>query len=156
MPKPVYIICSGSGSEDKTTGLISLFQVIEKLRFSSVVPLDLSIVSPLMEMRVTAIWMRCPEDEGQEFEFETRVLLPPEDTIIKLGEQGKFSFAQHHHRLVAIMRGFPPFRGSGIMRFQSRLRRAGTEEWLFLQEYPVIVEQEIAAVAPTVNPASAN
>lgn len=31
MPKPVYIVCSLSGAEDKATGLISLYHVLETI-----------------------------------------------------------------------------------------------------------------------------
>ena len=40
MPKPVFIICSQSGSEDKETHLISLFQIIEHLVITKELRLD--------------------------------------------------------------------------------------------------------------------
>jgi hypothetical protein len=35
MPKPVYIICSQAGIEDKRTGLVSIFNVIEKIQITT-------------------------------------------------------------------------------------------------------------------------
>src|SRR5436853_7225986 len=66
MPRPVYIICHQTGMEDRESGLISLFFVIEKLH---VTPFTLPqgvhvpmMIIPQQPFRVVATWMRNPDD----------------------------------------------------------------------------------------------
>ena len=37
MPRPIYIICHQMGTEDRETGLISLFFIIEKMQVAQLV-----------------------------------------------------------------------------------------------------------------------
>ena len=93
-------------------------------------------------MRIAAAWMRGPEDKEREFEFETRILLPPDETIFAVGS-GKFIFSEELHRSGAMIVGFVPVQGAGVMKIQNRIRLVGTEAWL-TQEYPIIVERDEA------------
>src|SRR5271157_2017399 len=75
MPRPVYIICSLGGAEDKATGLISLFHVLETVNIVRRPP-DRGI-SPIT-IRTTAVWMRTEgDDESVEYEFQSIFRSPP-------------------------------------------------------------------------------
>jgi hypothetical protein len=140
MPKPIYIICSESGSEDGQTKSPSIFNVIEKLQFSKQL---LPNMQPLLQMRITVQWMCEPEDKNLEFEFDIKLYLPPDNTVFEAGS-GKFLFAGEFQRQIVKFTGFMPLVGAGIMRVQARIRRVGDTQWI-VQEYPLIVEE-----APTV------
>lgn len=149
MPRPVYILCSESGSQDASTNLVSHFQVIETMQISPIPESDAKVlVVPAVSFRMTAVWMKKPEDpEGQEYDFETVFYLPPdgEELIV---QTGKFAFdgGKLLYRMIVIGLG-PPFKGAGLFRVESRIRAVGQQEWL-TQDYLIpisLVSQENTA-----------
>jgi hypothetical protein len=115
MARPVYIICSLSGSEDKRTGLLSHFNVIEKLQIIAIpIKPDDKVQAPSITFRMVAVWMRGDEDTNQEFEYEVVALMPPENKEVH-GTKGKFVFEKPLQRLTVEFIGSPPFAGAGIM-----------------------------------------
>ena len=63
VPRPVYIICSESGSQDLNTGLVSHFQVIEAVQLSQIpMPVGVPTAVPAFIFRATAVWMRNDDD----------------------------------------------------------------------------------------------
>jgi hypothetical protein len=150
MPKPVYILCCESSSEDKQTGLLSHFNVFEKFVLQKISREQLPANPPFLmqlQARIFAIWLGEREDEGQEYEFETRIKLPPSGKILDI-HAGKFKFARGLQRLFANIMGPLPVEGAGIMWIQNRIRRVGADEWL-TQEFPIVFEE-----APELQPAS--
>jgi len=138
MPKPVYILCSESGSEDKITGLVSLFNLIEKIQ---IVKREQNEPVPSLSLRVTATWARGEDELDQLFEFETAAYLPPDNDEMMLGK-GEFRFTMPFQRITMRMQGSLVFQGPGMLRIENRIRRAGTDEW-FRQEYPILVEVQV-------------
>jgi hypothetical protein len=142
MPRPVYILCSESGTEDKQTGLLSFFHVIEKIQIISVPEADEQgrVFLTSQRIRVVAVWMRGEEDSPtQEFEYQTVLVLPPYHKEIPSG-YGRFVFSKPLHRFTVSDLGPLLFEGPGIMRAESRLRKLGEQTWL-KQDYPIIVEE---------------
>jgi hypothetical protein len=141
MPRPVYIICSESGAEDVRTGIVSHFQVVEKIQVT-LLPLETGglPVSQVISLRMTAVWMKSPDDIfDQEYELETAFYLPPDDTM-RVVQTGRFSFGPDAPLFRSVAFGpCPTFVASGLFRVESRIRRVGDQEWL-RQDYPILVE----------------
>src|ERR1039458_9814747 len=101
MPTPAYIICSQSGTEDAATGAVSVFNILEKIRFSRVLTPG---GTPLV-IHVTAAWIRKDDEEGKAFEFSVDILGPQSEAKVHFGEQD-FKFATPHQRIVVKLGGF--------------------------------------------------
>ena len=149
MPKPVYLICSQSGAQDKDSGLLSVFQIIEKIQFSKTL---LPNAIPMIQMQISAAWMREPSDIGVQFQFDTTVFIPPDDTVFEAGS-GEFVFDGHFQRITGRIIGFLPIQGAGVMRVRHRVRRVGASDWL-VQEFAIVVEDETPAVEPSLAPSN--
>jgi hypothetical protein len=157
MPRPVYIICSESGSEDIRTLLISYFNILERFEITKLpeVPADSRLVVPMLSFRATAVWMRLPEDDPEiEYEGQFRAFMPSRSEPLLMAEQ-KFFFDYKRPlvRLGVLSQG-PPFHEPGIVRIEHRIRRVGTEDWL-AQDYPIeVVEAPPKEPEKTNGPAS--
>ena len=142
MPKPVYIICSESGTQDKNTGLVSLFNIVEKFQISEISPEQkqkgLGGNAPVV--RMIAVWMRSQEDENQGFEYEVVLFVPPNDREVGGGPGGRFQFTHPLHRLTMTLVLPSGFEGAGVMRVENRVRKVGDQHWL-RQEYPIFIEK---------------
>ncbi|OGQ82489.1 MAG: hypothetical protein A3F90_08870 [Deltaproteobacteria bacterium RIFCSPLOWO2_12_FULL_60_19] len=141
MPKPVYIICSQGGSEDKNTGLVSLFNVVEKIQIIESPPPASGQQPPpkTPTFRTLAVWMRADSDKPEdEFEFEVALSVPPTDREI-VGGTGRFSFTKPLHRFFLDFFGLP-IEGPGTLLVESRIRKVGDKEWL-RQSYPIFLER---------------
>jgi hypothetical protein len=150
MPLPVYILCSESGSEDKETGLLSLFNVIDKLRVNTgAMPMPLT-AAPITQLRITAVWMREQGDDGNEFEFEV-IFRPPKGDEIK-AMRGTFSFAMPLYRIIARVIGMFPIQGEGVLWIENRVRKVGAGGWR-KQESPIFIEQFAFPAQPAANAA---
>jgi hypothetical protein len=141
MPRPVFIICAQSGSEDKDTHLLSMFNIMERI---IIAPLpegsDPLTTQPTNTLRVAAAWMRTEGDVPQK-EFEHQMVFrPPSGQPPVTTEIVRFRFDKPYYRATAITSGFLFFAGMGILLVESRIRPVGTEEWLS-QDYPILVSQ---------------
>lgn len=139
MPKPVYIICSQSGVEDKRTGLLSHFNVLEKIQIVEASPQEgqKRQSSQLPLFRMVAVWMSVPEDISREFNFEVAVIIPPGAKRI-VPAKGTFAFDKALHRFLFEFVGVP-IEGPGILQVESRICKAGSDNWLS-QTYPIVLE----------------
>jgi hypothetical protein len=146
MAKPVYIIVSQSGAEDKQTGAVSYFNIVEKMQIA---PLPKNVTGPIqvqvIEVRVDAVWERENSDsEEMQFEHILRVISPNQKTIAET--TNIFSFEKPRHRFTVNIRGNPPieepFSEDDRMIFRSRIRPKGGSDgdWL-TQEYSVLLER---------------
>jgi hypothetical protein len=152
MPKPVYIICSVSTSEDKRTGLLSHFQVYEQIQI-----LDLPtpkqgepVIVPAMPLHVSVVWAMSDDDRpGDELEISHSFFLPPNEKEVQLPsgtvffEEGKpfIRFIGTAHSLVLTE--------PGVFRVESRIRRVGQADWL-RQSYEIPVIRPPASKTPEV------
>lgn len=143
MASPIYIICSEGGALDQLTNSVSIFGIIETLRFA-----DLNQVkgnsespgrgSPWINIRMTAAWKRDESDAGTTFEHQTLLWLPGEEQS-KVVLEGSFVFKHERHRFVAEM--VAPGTGiEGTIRVENRIRELGQEQWLS-QVYEIRVEK---------------
>jgi hypothetical protein len=141
MPKPVFIICSESGSEDRVTGLVSLFKVIERIELHDRPAPEEGrpIVPHPLPFQFVAVWALSEgDDTDHEYEFEHKLTLPEgrETTL----QSGTFFFEKERprHRFTVIVNGFVP-KGAGLFRVESRIRKVGEGNWLVqAYEMPVI------------------
>jgi hypothetical protein len=141
MPKPLYILCSESGSDDKTTSMVSIFNVLEQieLRQAPKTPEGGLQIFPGLSLYVVAAWAATPEDDPEEsFQYVLSLFLPPKDEVIDL-LNGTFKFDKPRFRMAAVLKGVQ-FRGPGIFRAESKIKRQadGDDAWL-VQRYDVDV-----------------
>jgi hypothetical protein len=150
MAKPFYIICSQSSADDKLSGRISFFDVIERILFTkNAIPQG---VMPLQQMRVTAAWHHEPQDAGKNFEWSVIIRFPTSDADEQIAN-GILQFQGPSQRIIATLVGMP-IAGPGTLKIQSRIRPEGDEEWIS-QEYSIVVEEFIdPAITSTVPPAA--
>ena len=146
MPRPVYIICAQSMTQDKDTNLVSFFTVIERVTMK-LPPLGQATPAPpaahdslardVTAFKVMAAWVREQDDNG-EFEHEFSVVVDGEE---KPHGRRPFVFGEDKwmQRFVLLMHGLPAPSTSGIVSVKSKVRRHGSNEWLS-QEYPILVE----------------
>lgn len=141
MPQPVYIICSLSGAEDKHTGLLSHFDIVEKFQITRI-PTERKKEFPITTgptFRMVAVWMQTSEDSpDQEFEYETVLFMPPDNKQVT-ANQGRFSFSKPLHRFVMSFVGIP-IEGPGLMYLEHRVRSVDSDAWL-KQKYPIFLEE---------------
>jgi len=143
MPRPVFVVCSESISQDRETNLLSIFSIIERLDFfiggkpdGTSDPAQMAIKH--FRARLTAVWMFDPDEVNIPFEHEVAFLLPPNGEEV-LGAKTEFSLREgfHLHRFVTALVGLPPIK-TGTLNLVSRVRRAGDSDWIS-QSYPVVV-----------------
>ncbi len=142
MPRPSFVICSQSGADDKFSGLLSLFNVIDRIGVRQRIQNGAENVTSsfVPRLRVTATWLAEAADKSEVFEFETVALLPPNREEFRLGK-GQFVFNKSFKRLVT--RIFKPIPlEEGLLVIQSRIRKVGTTEWS-MQEVPILVEKVV-------------
>lgn len=147
MARPVYMICSESGSEDKQTGLVSHFTVIEKIQFRPIETANLAanlapgqpIAVPQPSFWVTALWMRGSDDNAEDwFDYSIIVHSPEKEPILRAS--GKFQFTKELHRFSVRTELTFAAQNPGMMLVQSQIRKVGESDWLN-QEYPILVDR---------------
>jgi hypothetical protein len=142
MPRPVYILCSQSNAVDKSTNLISFFNLVEELRIAKIPEGTTPPATRPFTMRVVSVWMNTDDDmPSQLFETEFAVKFPkmeelPEELVFG---RSNFSFTTLFNRLISPDLAIETFTGPGLMWVECRIRRAGETEWLARQEYPILL-----------------
>ena len=149
MPKPLYILCSQSGSEDKLTGLMSHFSVLEQIEVRPPQPaldgaihivgsVNMQVVSSV-DFQVVAMWRKTSmDDPEQPFQFILSLFLPPNNEVLEL-LNGTFMFEKPRFRATAIVQGLI-LRSPGILRAECRVRKLDDNDdaWI-VQEFDVDV-----------------
>lgn len=153
MAKPAYIICAHSCVEDRETGIISAFQIIDKLQVTPlpVPPPGQNLVVLWQGMVIMIGWLGEPPDIGQEFEMATRFVLPNGETQDLAQTPFRFGDPDPRkvlHRFVLRFPQPPSFNIPGLVLIESRIRRTGTEQWIS-QSYPLIIEVLPPPTAPS-------
>lgn len=144
MPKPVYILCSESGSEDRTTGLLSHFKVIEQMEVRELPepPPGHPVAISSFSFQIVAVWAKSDEDApDQEFESTTSMFLPPgyEEILVARGRFG-FAGSKRRYRSIVNVTGVI-ITASGLLRVIDKVRPVGEDNqpWL-VQTYEVSVD----------------
>lgn len=140
MPKPVFIICAREIVEDKSTNLLSIFTVIEKIEAvasDSEIPRGRDgrpgIPPQFQQIKVVAVWMQQDGDRDGEFEHEFQVDVGD----FHRDMAGNFTFDDAPlKRFQLTLVGFPIPDESCVGYVRSRIRRPGSVEWQ-IQEYPI-------------------
>jgi len=150
MPKPIYILCSESGAEDKDSGQSIHFKVIDRLLLMDRVPekpAGVVLVRPI-PLHITAVWMRADTDDSRDqFETQVRIFLPPYNVEWIPAPSTTFSFSQPRYRTIMKLAGLL-LTGPGQLLIESRIRKVGDENWLS-QSYPIdVIAAEGTAQAP--------
>lgn len=153
MPKPIYVICCDSISEDKTTNLLSLFAVLEKVIVVKTAVQsgdDVAAATAIgeqigrqkaTETRVVAVWMKEPGDEDCVFEHEFSFIAPDGKTTSHPPPLQPFGFERSTYlqRFTLTLVGFPVPKETCVVEIQSKVRMHGDEDWL-IQSYSLLFE----------------
>jgi hypothetical protein len=139
MPRPVSLICAEGGSEDKTTGLISVFNVIEQISFKRAEPNQ-----PQMpfKMRIITSWLREESDrDEQQFECEVSFLQPASHTEVPLAKTD-FAFVKGKplFKTIILFESALPIDGEGLMEVHCKVRHKNSDTWQ-IQSHPIIVKE---------------
>jgi hypothetical protein len=144
MITPRYMICSEGKLVDRETGLVSHINVIDKVLVTRGAHLP-GQPTPSIRFFVSAVWCADEAALGETCEWEFLVSFPGDSEPRRLAS-GEFQLTTPFHRfdvLFQTMAGDPSkaqvVLRTGPLRFTSRVRLAGTDEWLS-QDYVVPVE----------------
>jgi len=142
MPKPVYILCCQTGSDDKGTNLASHFNVYDRLdvlaTHADLVSDPPKIIVPI-PLRIVAVWSGDEQNDFKaEFEVEAALRVPPTGMEVKVWS-GKFRFEEERprQRFTFDINGFY-VNSSGEIVAECRIRKAGDSKWL-KQRYSIKV-----------------
>jgi hypothetical protein len=144
MPRPSYIICCQSCSEDKRTGAFSLFNIVEKFQLNQLPPPPPGTVPVISSdaFAIVASWSKLPDDpQDQEYEFETILHLPNGNAIETPRNSFVYEEGKPNYRITVFVSAAPVMETSGVLRIENRLRRTGAtdDEWI-RQDYSILVE----------------
>lgn len=134
MARPVYIICSESGSVDRYTNQVSIFNVIERLRFRRAEdgepPAGDSVRrSPWLQMRVISVWERESGDAESEFDYRVHLMRPGQEEPQQIGE-GQFVFGDGHLHRIFMDVGGPPPNTEGEIVITVSVKKSTDQEWI--------------------------
>jgi hypothetical protein len=148
MPRPLYIFCAASGSIDQYTNAVSLYGLIESITYTELKPPPdqppgTIVVARPLSMRVVAAWLKEDGDSPEQtFEADLIAFAPRQDQPLITSQFPPFKFSAPVHRLIVPELSIPPdvdvATVRGLLRFVSRLRRAGETDWTWTQEYAML------------------
>jgi hypothetical protein len=136
MLNPVYIIACEGLSEDRATGLVTIFQVTEQIVLNRNIdgkpPQKIQGTPRSNIIRVIAVWMHDDEDKNQEFDYQfvahavdgTEITLTDAQVVFG-NEEGMFL-----KRFTLAIVGVPEWlTKTGKVFIEHRMRRSGQTEW---------------------------
>jgi hypothetical protein len=142
MPKPVYILCCQSGSDDEKTNLASHFNVYDRLDItlgankSGTNAPQLILTIPL---RVVSVWSADDNtDYDAAYDVQVTLRVPPAGAEISI-YSGSFRFERERprQRFTFDIQGFF-VQAAGEIVAESRIRKSGDPRWL-KQRYSIKV-----------------
>jgi hypothetical protein len=140
MPEPVYIICSESGAEDKNTGLMSLFNILEKIQVVKVTPeTPVAFLPRPLTVQATAAWGRVAGDASDQL-FDFQFLFTTPGLTLAQGA-GQFSFGDKPLYRTIGRADLLQFPGPGTLSVVCRVKRAGSEGPWQEQRYKILIEE---------------
>jgi hypothetical protein len=153
MPKPVFIIVSRSNSLDRSSGFLSIFEVIEGYALAigndpqGIKALEgvAGEASSSIEFKVVATWMRDDsESPSEEFEHQIEIRSPGEPA--KLLHSSTLSFEKTFHRIMISTRKIAPWEQSGTVEVEARIKKVGSDDWVKqIYPFPVVVHKAASA-----------
>jgi hypothetical protein len=131
MPKPVFIICCESGTEDKYTGMASLFNIIDRIVGNPLEADTGAILKQSLAVRIVAVWEASEQSDFEgEFNIEMRMLLPSQDqTAVLSSDTMRFTTSTPRHRSTIVIGAFRAAE-AGQLVFESRVKRSFEVEWI--------------------------
>lgn len=139
MPRPTYILCAESISQDRSTNLFSYFHVLEGWTVSQTPQSDAPPFPAILKFTGVAVWERVGQDDPeQELEYELTIAFPGDDP--RKVSAGKFKMHKRYHRFTAnfIAPGLPKVVDGNIV-FSSKVKSIDSGEWL-VQEYRIPID----------------
>jgi hypothetical protein len=147
MPLPAYIICCDGVSIDKDANKATLFSINEQIPIILTAQLQQAgqSLAPA-PMRILSVWMR-ESGDLPDTQFENQLVLHfPEQNEVVIANT-LFSFVTTFNRILTPPIVIPGFPGPGILKIESRLRKAGDSEWKCRQFFYVeLVTFDISGV----------
>ena len=146
MPRPVYVLCARGISEDKISGLMTVFSILETIDITPHKPDQSNLIdNRTLQLFVLAVWMKDDADGGIDFEHQW---ILHSGTAHDLATGTSFQFEQEKplFRFTLIVQGLKLPDENGLIEFESRVRRAGFEEWIS-QRYPIVFQNKMPADA---------
>ena len=144
MVNPVFILVAKLSSQDKDSGALSIFEIVEKLQFTAI-PKPIDPAQPIMvlfePMRLIATWSsETDADRNREYDYEIEAFMPDESLpLIAASGTFRFEAGKQNHRITVIFASPLPITKPGIIRFQGKIRVTGTPNWQ-TQSYLIPVE----------------
>jgi len=145
MITPRYMICSEGRLVDRETGLVSHINVVDKVVITRGVLSPGLPVPTSMRFFVSAVWSADEAGMGQTCDWEFLVSFPGDKEPRSMAS-GQFQFSVPFHRFDVLFQTRPGDASqaqsepqSGAIRFTSRVRPVGADEWLS-QDYAILVE----------------
>ena len=147
MARPLFIICSESGSIDRYSNRLSAYKILEtieivgqadyeRLRSSSSDELPL----PIITIRAVATWIGDPEDTGAEYEYQSQVHYPGTGSAKPVGA-GRFRWAAKNHRVIVDLVLDPQALEAGALRVEISIRPLKPDARWSTQQYEIAVER---------------
>jgi hypothetical protein len=153
MPRSGYLIFANSGAADQFSGLISLFDVIEVYPVVQAIQIPENIRMAVYRRpnRIAACWMREDGDTETHFFQGQIAILNPDGSTYLSADYPDFAFTQPFNRWVndIFLFGFAQL---GVHTIEARLRRAGEQEWRWVQSVPFLVQVVHQIIPPAIPP----
>jgi len=148
MARPLFIVCSESGSIDRYSNRLSAYKILEtieivgysdyeKLRSSNT---DDELPLPIITIRAVATWIGDPEDAGAEYEYQSQVHYPGTNSAKPVGS-GRFRWAAKNHRVIADLVLDPQALEAGALRIEISIRPFKPDARWLTQQYEIAVER---------------
>lgn len=147
MPLPHHIIGSMSRSEDKTTGLVSYFQIIEKLTLTGIGPLPVKLSADMAPtIFVTASWIRPPDEEASVLLDSEWWIEYPGKLLPEFIHEHKFQIDELFGRLsLNLGLGLSTQPTAGVASIENRIRISGSDSRWQVQRFSFWLEYTIIA-----------
>ena len=144
MPRPVFIVCAQYGTEDKSTGQMSLFGIVDKL-VMSIIPQPITngmVVVHTTSLYIAAKWMKNTDDDQEQMYEVTLRGISSDGKILVDSAFENFKFAENRplHIVAMLLRNPIPVTEAGTMSFVCSLKKADSDDKWISQEYPIIIE----------------
>jgi hypothetical protein len=139
MPKPVYILCAENITEDKSSGLISIYSVLERIEIKFQVmpqaqPLPQQQPFPPIggfrfptTFKAIAVWAREPSDVGKSYEGDWIISVPGSDRVVIPANVLRFTRDANLNRNILV--SMLPITQSGTVVIEHRIKRKGANTW---------------------------
>lgn len=143
MPKPIYIICSESGSEDRVTNSVSHFNVLEQIELRAVPEpapgQPTLILAPAFQ--VDSVWLREDTDDPEQL-FECEVVFHLPEVKGMVVSATKFAFEKPRYRYTVRASSvigrdeLSKFgKNAGIFVAECRVRKFGDPQEVWTSQY---------------------